>query len=213
MNKTKKNILDTSRRLFNDLGYSNVTIRMVANELNMSSGNLNYHFRKREDILETLYFEMVKVFDARVKELDDKVISLKYIQETIESSMMRMIEYRFFWTDLYFLLKTNQKIRTHFEKAKRERITGYGFVFSFLIKANILKKPSFVEEHSLLVERMIDYSNTWLYASLVYRIQTKDEDLTKEFSFRLLSMIYPYLTNGGQNDFRAIFPLHFSNKL
>lgn len=213
MNKTKKKILDTSRRLFNDLGYSNVTIRMVANELNMSSGNLNYHFRKREDILETLYFEMVKVFDARVKELDDKVISLKYIQTTIESSMMRMIEYRFFWTDLYFLLKTNQKIRTHFEKAKIERTTGYKFVFSFLIKANILKKPSFAEEHSLLIERMIDYSNTWLYASLVYRIRTNDVDLTKESSFQLLSMIYPYLTNRGEKDFRAMFPLLFSNKL
>ena len=135
MNKTKKNILDTARRLFNDLGYSNVTIRMVANELNMSSGNLNYHCRKREDILEALYFEMVEVFDARVKALDDKIISLKYIQTTVESSMIRMIDYRFFWTDLYFLLKSNQKIRTHFEEAKMERTAGYTFLFNFLIKS------------------------------------------------------------------------------
>lgn len=209
MKKTKRNILDTSRRLFNDLGYSHVTIRMIASELNMSSGNLNYHFRKREDILEALYFEMVEVFDSRVKELSDKAISLKYVQKTVESSMDRMIDYRFFWTDLYFLLKSNKKIRTHFEQARIERQNGYRFLFDFLINANILKKPSFTEEHSILIERMIDYSNTWLYASLLYRIKSNSVDVIKDFSFRLLSMIYPYLTDEGQKKFRTTFPSYF----
>ena len=77
MKNTRQKILDTSRNLFNDLGYSQVTIRMIASKLNMSSGNLNYHFRKREDILEALYFEMVQVFDERVQTLDSKQISLK----------------------------------------------------------------------------------------------------------------------------------------
>lgn len=210
MKKTKQSILDTSRRLFNNLGYNNVTIRMIATELNMSSGNLNYHFRKREDILEALYFEMVEVFDSRVKEVSDKSISLQYIQSNIESSMKRMIEYRFFWTDLYFLLKANKKIRTHFEEAKIERKAGYRFVFDILIASNILKKPSFTEEYSILIDRMIDYSNTWLYASLLYKIRKNKVDVTKDSSFRLLSMMYPYLADEGQKDFRTMFPSFFS---
>ncbi|MEN0051088.1 MAG: TetR/AcrR family transcriptional regulator [Bacteroidota bacterium] len=209
MKKTKKSILDTSRKLFNDLGYSNITIRMIAMELNMSSGNLNYHFRKREDILEALYFEMVEVFDARVEEVNDQAISLAYMQANIEASMGRMIEYRFFWTDLYFLLKSNQKIRTHFEKAKMERKAGYRFVFDALRNANILKEPSFEQEYSTLIDRMIDYSNTWLYAALLYEVKKNNVDVTKDFSFRLLSMLYPYLTEEAQQDFRAIFPTFF----
>jgi AcrR family transcriptional regulator len=42
---------------------------MIALELNMSSGNLNYHFKKREDIFEALYFEMVLEFDERIESL------------------------------------------------------------------------------------------------------------------------------------------------
>ena len=46
MSKTKQKILDVSKGLFNAKGFSNVTIRMIAQELNMSSGNLNYHLKK-----------------------------------------------------------------------------------------------------------------------------------------------------------------------
>ena len=60
MSKKKKLILEAARTLFNERGYSQVTIRMIALELNMSSGNLNYHFKKREDIFETLYFEICR---------------------------------------------------------------------------------------------------------------------------------------------------------
>jgi len=38
---------------------------MIAMELGMSSVNLNYHYKKREDILESFYFEIVKSFDKR----------------------------------------------------------------------------------------------------------------------------------------------------
>ena len=53
MKNTRKNILNASKVLFNELGYSQVTIRMIALQLNMSSGNLNYHFKKRENIVKS----------------------------------------------------------------------------------------------------------------------------------------------------------------
>ena len=52
MKNRKKEIVEVARTLFNAKGYSNVTIRMIAMELGMSSGNLNYHFKKKEAILE-----------------------------------------------------------------------------------------------------------------------------------------------------------------
>ncbi|MEL6256851.1 MAG: TetR/AcrR family transcriptional regulator, partial [Bacteroidota bacterium] len=137
MSNTRQKICDAARSLFNEQGYNRVTIRMIATALNMSSGNLNYHFRKKEDILESLYFEMVEVFDSRVQQLDKQEISLGLMQAGIRSSMMRMIEYRFFWTDLYFLLKSNEKIGIHFEKVKTDRINGYELVFNSLIQKEI----------------------------------------------------------------------------
>jgi AcrR family transcriptional regulator len=205
MKNTKQSILNTAKELFNRLGYSQVTIRMIALELGMSSGNLNYHFRRREDILEALYFEMVAVFDDRIKGLDRQVVSLEHMKIAIQNSVERMQEYQFFWTDLYNLLQINETMKTHFQAVLKERIEGYQFVFKLLIKQEQMYAPSFPQEYLFLGQRMIDYSNTWLYASALYAQEKKGAELTEQFSFNLLSMLYPYLTEKGKRRFVSIY--------
>lgn len=205
MKKTKQKILDTARELFNELGYSQVTIRMIAEALKMSSGNLNYHFRKREDILEALYFEMVAGFDKRIEVLADQKLSLAFMQADIKSSMQRMLAYRFFWTDLYYLLQANEKIKAHFLAVKTERLKGYDFVFKLFIQQGLLQQASFPTDYSFLANSMMTYSNTWLYASALYENTTTDECLVEEASKQLLLMLYPYLTPSGQEDFKKLF--------
>ena len=119
--------------------------------------------------------------------------------------MGRMVEYRFFWTDLYNLLKSNQKIQAHFEGKRKERIDGYRFVFEALTKQHILQTSTFSQEYPLLSERMIDYSNTWLYASNLYENNDKRSEIIKRASYHLLSMLYPYLTNQGKEEFKKLY--------
>lgn len=116
MKNTRDKILNAARNLFNKQAYSNVTIRMIAKELQISSGNLNYHFKKKEEILEALYFEMVAEFDARVENLNKTEFDLETVYHDIKISMERMLYYSFFWTDLYNLLRANKKIKKHFKK-------------------------------------------------------------------------------------------------
>lgn len=207
MMKTKIKILNAARALFNTAGYSQVTIRLIAQNLGMSSGNLNYHFRKREDIFEALYFEMVEVFDQRVESLEEQNISLPYLKEQVEQSMKQMLSYRFFWTDLYNLLKISTSVRAHFYKVRADRIKGYQFLFKSLIEQNLLSEPTFPKEDFLLSERLIDYSNTWLYASIVQNTPTSEQLLIEQSAFHLLSMLYPYLTDQGKDQFRLLYAL------
>lgn len=209
MSKTRNKILSTSRDLFNRRGYSNVTIRMIALELNMSSGNLNYHFKKREDILSTLYFEMVKEFDQRIEELVNRDLSLKNIREDIIESMFRMVSYRFFWTDLYNILRSNKKIKAHFEEAHKNRLGGYRFLFEALIKMGVMRKFEFETEGGLLAERMIGFSNTWLYNSVLLTEEVTD-DLVELQADHLLFMLYPYFLEKGKLEFRELLPRYFS---
>ncbi|MCH2044640.1 MAG: TetR/AcrR family transcriptional regulator [Saprospiraceae bacterium] len=201
MKKTKQRITDKAKELFNQQGFSQVTIRMIASSLGMSSGNLNYHFKKREDILEFLYFEMVSAFDQRVKTLKTNQLSLVFMQQEVLRSMRRMLEYSFFWTDLYNLLKSNQKIRAHFERVRKDRINGYLYLFNFFIEISILNKPSYSEEYRFLAERMINYSNTWIYSSQLYTNERSNQQLIQKASFHLLSMLYPYLSSTGKEEF------------
>ena len=57
----KKLILDTARKLFNEQGLSNVTIRKIAQEMKISSGNLTYHFQKREELVQSIFEDLESI--------------------------------------------------------------------------------------------------------------------------------------------------------
>lgn len=209
MSETKKRILGSSRQLFNQFGYSQVTIRMIAKDIGISSGNLNYHYKIRDSILEDLYFEMVSVFDARIANLGNQSFSIESIKKDIESSMETMVDYLFFWTDLYNLLSQNKKIREHFEVAYTKRKQGYEYLFQYLIQDEMLSSPSNTTEYNLLASLMIDFSNTWIYSSQLYNQKKVTHDDISYHAFRLLSMIYPYLTKKGKTEYKSVFPYEF----
>jgi AcrR family transcriptional regulator len=211
MTKTKQKIIDTSRILFNNLGFSHVTIRMIAIKLNMSSGNLNYHYNKREDILEALYFQMVISFDQRIDDLKEQTPTLRKMQEDIHFSMIRMVDYKFFWTDLHNILQVNQKITQHFNTVYEHRKKGLSYVFDKFIETNIMKEFEFEKEREYLIERMIAFGNTWLYSSTLY----SKKDFTKLYitnqTNSFMFFLYPYLTDIGKDKFQKIMPLYFKN--
>lgn len=208
MSKRKKLILETARTLFNKSGYSQVTIRMIALELNMSSGNLNYHFKKREDIFEALYFEMVLEFDERIEGLPNMDLSMAQIRNDIEHSMRRMIAYKYFWTDLYNLLNVSEKVKKHFTEVYTNRIDGCLFLFKMMKNENLMKDASFKAEYNLLAERMVNYGNTWLYSTGLYSNVLKETAIDNQVN-ALFSMLYPFLTDKGKKEFKNVLPIFF----
>lgn len=47
-------ILETARALFNERGYNEVSMRNIAEALKISVGNLTYHFKRKEDLIEAV---------------------------------------------------------------------------------------------------------------------------------------------------------------
>jgi AcrR family transcriptional regulator len=202
MTKTKQKILEVAKDLFNEHGYGQVTIRMIALKLEMSSGNLNYHFKKRDEILEALYFQMVQDFDERIDKLSEIEISFGQIKNDIRLSMERMVDYRFVWTDLYNLLKSNDRIFTHFSGVYKKRIAGNLFLFNQLNKMGLMRSSAFISEYEMLAERMINFGDTWIYTSELYRKQSTKEHIEIQCEV-MIAMIYPYLTKKGLHKYLA----------
>ena len=60
--ETKSKILDAATKLFNQYGLANVRLQMIANETGISIGNLAYHFKNKEAIIESMSLNLQDEF-------------------------------------------------------------------------------------------------------------------------------------------------------
>lgn len=60
----KERILNKALELFNTYGYESVKMRDISSSLNISPGNLTYHFKKKMTLSMQLYSSNVKIIKA-----------------------------------------------------------------------------------------------------------------------------------------------------
>lgn len=53
----KQAIMDTARNLFSERGFQDTSMRDIAAVLHISVGNLTYHFKKKEDLIEAILLD------------------------------------------------------------------------------------------------------------------------------------------------------------
>lgn len=77
----KQEIIQTAKRLFNERGYNQVSTQDIAEALGISKGNLNYHFKRKEDMLDAIVEEMHSHYvvpdpPATLRQLNDLFLDL-----------------------------------------------------------------------------------------------------------------------------------------
>lgn len=67
MNKTKRRIFNTAIKVFSDKGYDNASIEEITAIAGVAKGSLYYHFSKKEDILDMLIEEGLKLLKNNIE--------------------------------------------------------------------------------------------------------------------------------------------------
>ena len=112
--KTKDKILQCSLHLFNEEGEQNVTPVDIANEMEISPGNLYYHFKGKDPIIKQLFLDFEEEFrmvlNAPVEkplELSDNWIYFYILYEEIA-------DFRFFYRNLQAILERYPDLERRF---------------------------------------------------------------------------------------------------
>jgi AcrR family transcriptional regulator len=203
MKKTKEIILDTSLELFNSFGLSKVTLRTIANKMGISQGNLNYHFKKREDIIEALYFQLVQNIDSSMSDMQQSKNPFQLLVSISQTIMSNFYEYRFFLLDFVQIIRENKKIRKHYAELTIQREQQFSMLFNVLIENGLMRNEILPNEYKNLYKRFQILGDFWISDAeiLNYKITKKTISTYSEI---LTQTIFPYLTSKGQKEYRSI---------
>ena len=106
--KRKDIILQTALQMFNESNTQAVTTNHIAKEMDISPGNLHYHYKNREEIIRILYTQMREKMTLSVDELPKNIRELNVHQKILIEVQW---EYKFFFREILFLLSRDVKLK------------------------------------------------------------------------------------------------------
>jgi AcrR family transcriptional regulator len=114
--KTRNRILDVALRLFNEQGETNISTNHIADELEISPGNLYYHYRNKDDIIEQLFLRFEERMDQALVAPEGRDVTLEDVWLQLHLVFECIWNYRFIYRDIINILSRNRNLRLRFAR-------------------------------------------------------------------------------------------------
>lgn len=161
---TRQRILDTSLAMFNEQGEPNVTTNHIADEMDISPGNLYYHFRNKDDIIEQLFARYEEGMDAALVTPEDRLPDLEDIWLQLHLVFECIWDFRFLYRDLIDILSRNRRLRMRFARILKRASESSVEVMRGLVRASIMRASA--AEIEATATNILVIATFWLnYAS------------------------------------------------
>lgn len=190
--RTRERILEIALVMFNSQGEPNVTTNHIADELEISPGNLYYHFRNKDDIVEQLFAAYETRMDEALQVPQERLPNLEDIWMQLHRVFECMWDYRFLYRDLVDILSRNRKLKLHFGRMLNRAATSASDVLKGLAQAEILRATA--DEIRASAENVLLLTTFWLNFNAVRnsRADPNQEDLNQGI-YQVMLLIAPFL--------------------
>ncbi|MFA5683657.1 MAG: TetR/AcrR family transcriptional regulator [Lysobacteraceae bacterium] len=188
--RTRERILETGLALFNELGEPNVTTNHIADELDISPGNLYYHFRNKDDIIEQLFARFEERLDVALVTPEDRLPTLEDIWLQLHMVYECIWDYRFLYRDLVEILSRNRKLRLHFGRILKRGADNATGVLSGLVRAGIMRASA--DEIRATAGNILLISTFWLNYAAV-RGEKNEQAAIRQGIHHVMMLIAPFM--------------------
>ncbi|WP_328189945.1 TetR/AcrR family transcriptional regulator [Marinobacter sp. OP 3.4] len=136
--KTRDRILSTSLTLFNELGEPNVTTLLISDELDISPGNLYYHFRSKSDIVDELFSHYRAAMDDLLAIPPDVDVGLDQLGFFLHLLFETLEHYRFLYHDLVNILSRYPELKKAFRRILQRKEKGFHILCESLARQGLM---------------------------------------------------------------------------
>lgn len=193
MNKTKQRIIEAAIMLFNEFGYSNVSMQKLANHLKVSPGNLTYHYPKKADLMLAIYDQFRHEISLIVPPGKDNKPDLHHLDVQIRQFYIFQQRFLFFYLDLLEIERAYPELAERHYVHVRDQIQTILLGLKYNENLGLLKKEEDKAYHHL-AEQMWFTTVFWPRQVRVRGVEDKLENLRT----LMWQQIKPYLTDSGK---------------
>jgi len=200
--KTRDRILDTSLALFNCVGEPNVTTLLISDELEISPGNLYYHFKSKGDIVEELFGR----FEAEMLDLlavpEDADISLDQNGFFLHLMFETVARYRFLYQDLVNVLSRYDQLQARFKRMLKKKTAAFRVICESFLRQGMME----IEEEELgsLCEQLTLTACYWSSFDTLSHLEDRGSVDPGRGVYQMMHLMIPYLAPEEQDEARLM---------
>jgi len=203
---TRSLIKQTALQLFNERGVGHVSTNTVAEHCGISKGNLHYHFRTKQAIVQAL-FEDIDHEMAQDWGGDEMQPTVRHMAEMFERQLELIWRYRFFYREMATLVRDSPTLHTMVSRHREARIEKVFNFFEALVAAGVMSQPRGRESLRYLVVVTWIFSDNWLNF-IELQGQEESREVVNTGYDMVVEMLYPYLSDSARDEiydsYRAI---------
>lgn len=191
--QTRDRILASALNLYNLHGVSTITSRHIALDLKMSAGNLHYHFKRTEDIINALYKNLLNEFDTLFSNWEvSEIIDGTSLNAIIRKSFGITYKYRFAFIYVNEVAKKISTFKEDHRLLKIRREKQFNTVFEKLSLSGHFKSNLSEYTMSDLVTQLFIISDFYLSYNSVTQ-ELNEADALIDYTRLIESLFFPYL--------------------
>jgi len=189
--QTKNNIIRKAIDLFNEQGTAAVSLNSLAEALGISTGNLQYHYRSKEEIIRAILEVMFNDWNAVYQEMDTKSFNMDTLRHTLRINFDLVWKYRFFYRELNALLRNDEILAKRYALIQEGRLAEQEMLTKQMARLGGARPLSKLELRNMVLMGWV-LSSSWLsYVESTGRIV--DETVMDEAVELLIQFYKPYV--------------------
>lgn len=198
MAKTKKKIFTAALKLFNESGLQNVRLQHIADEAFISVGNLAYHYKNKEAIVQAIYEEITQKQKSLLSEY--RIVPLfDNLNRLFQGTFLLQQQYIFFYLDTLEILRTYPEIG----KAHQSHIQSKVSQMKIMLDFNSARGALIIEPQEGTYEQLAQL--LWMMMDLWHSQQAiSGNDITPTetaYSGMIWQLLIPYFSATGKQEY------------
>ena len=204
--RTAERILEVTLELFNRFGEPNVSTTLISAEMNISPGNLYYHYPAKDQLINGLFDR----YERALAEILDSADGIDNVEDAwlFMHLLFELIwQYRFLYRDLNDLLSKNRRLETHFQSVLKDKSRAMAALLDGLSRSGAAHLTG--EAAAPMATAMVVLLTYWLSYEYVRdpRHALEPANVAAALgrgAYHSLALLLPHLDEGSRAHLRAL---------